>query len=123
MLLPPLGKVVLAVALAGAVTVSVPGSAPPAPERAESPSGFSADGSAQWTAEPSAATLANAAAPRRAEQFYFVLPDRFANGDTRNDTGGLGGDRLTTGLDPADKGFYHGGDLKGVAEHLDYIQN
>ncbi|MFI5495746.1 pullulanase-type alpha-1,6-glucosidase [Actinoplanes sp. NPDC051859] len=56
------------------------------------------------------------------EQFYFVLPDRFANGDTRNDRGGLAGDRLSTGYDPTDKGFYHGGDLQGVIERLDYIQ-
>nr|WP_245673997.1 pullulanase-type alpha-1,6-glucosidase [Actinoplanes rectilineatus] len=60
--------------------------------------------------------------PSGGEQFYFVLPDRFANGDPRNDTGGLTGDRLTTGLDPTDKGFYHGGDLKGVIDRLDYIQ-
>ncbi|MEU0371724.1 pullulanase-type alpha-1,6-glucosidase [Streptomyces sp. NPDC006283] len=56
------------------------------------------------------------------EQFYFVLPDRFANGDTRNDRGGLTGSRLTTGYDPTDKGFYQGGDLKGLTEKLDYIK-
>ncbi|WP_394297876.1 hypothetical protein, partial [Streptomyces globisporus] len=28
------------------------------------------------------------------EQFYFVLPDRFANGDASNDRGGLTGSRL-----------------------------
>ena len=27
-----------------------------------------------------------------------------------------------TGYDPTDKGFYHGGDLKGVIDKLDYIQ-
>ncbi|MBO0920636.1 pullulanase-type alpha-1,6-glucosidase [Cellulomonas sp. zg-ZUI222] len=56
------------------------------------------------------------------ESFYFVLTDRFANGDPTNDTGGLTGDRLTTGLDPTDKGFYHGGDLAGLRERLDYIE-
>ncbi|MFF3497707.1 pullulanase-type alpha-1,6-glucosidase [Streptomyces sp. NPDC003247] len=56
------------------------------------------------------------------EQFYFVLPDRFANGDTANDRGGLTGSRLTTGYDPTDKGFYQGGDLKGLTERLDYIK-
>ncbi|MDI6103514.1 pullulanase-type alpha-1,6-glucosidase [Actinoplanes sp. NEAU-A12] len=60
--------------------------------------------------------------PTSGEQFYFVLPDRFANGDAKNDKGGLSGDRLATGHDPADKGFYHGGDLKGVMDRLDYIQ-
>ncbi|MFI5932317.1 pullulanase-type alpha-1,6-glucosidase [Actinoplanes sp. NPDC051494] len=56
------------------------------------------------------------------EQFYFALPDRFADGNTANNRGGLGGDRLATGYDPADKGFYHGGDLQGVINRLDYIQ-
>ncbi|KUO13189.1 pullulanase-type alpha-1,6-glucosidase [Streptomyces sp. DSM 15324] len=56
------------------------------------------------------------------EQFYFVMPDRFANGDTTNDRGGLTGSRLTTGYDPTDKGFYQGGDLKGLTRRLDYIK-
>ncbi|MFF8968203.1 pullulanase-type alpha-1,6-glucosidase [Streptomyces sp. NPDC014995] len=56
------------------------------------------------------------------EQFYFVLPDRFANGDPANDKGGLTGSRLTTGYDPTDKGFYQGGDLKGLTKRLDYIK-
>jgi len=60
--------------------------------------------------------------PGAGESFYFVLTDRFANGDPANDTGGLTGDRLTTGLDPSDKGFYHGGDLAGLRERLDYIE-
>ncbi|MDG5804220.1 pullulanase-type alpha-1,6-glucosidase [Streptomyces ossamyceticus] len=56
------------------------------------------------------------------EQFYFVLPDRFANGDKSNDKGGLTGSRLATGYDPTDKGFYQGGDLKGLTQRLDYIK-
>lgn len=56
------------------------------------------------------------------EVIYFLLPDRFENGDPANDRGGLTGDRLKTGYDPAAKGFYHGGDLKGVIKRLDYIQ-
>ena len=56
------------------------------------------------------------------EVIYFVLPDRFENGDQANDRGGLGGDRLRHGFDPAHKGFYHGGDLKGLTRRLDYIQ-
>jgi glycosidase len=56
------------------------------------------------------------------EIVYFVLPDRFENGDSTNDSGGLGGGRLTTGFDPTHKGFYHGGDLKGLIARLDYIQ-
>jgi len=56
------------------------------------------------------------------EVIYFVLPDRFENGDSSNDRGGLKGGRLVTGFDPTSKGFYHGGDLKGLMKRLDYIQ-
>ncbi|MFJ3270183.1 pullulanase-type alpha-1,6-glucosidase [Streptomyces sp. NPDC086776] len=56
------------------------------------------------------------------EQFYFVMPDRFADGDSSNDRGGLTGSRLETGYDPTDKGFYQGGDLKGLTDRLDYIK-
>ncbi|GAA4941931.1 hypothetical protein GCM10023238_04620 [Streptomyces heliomycini] len=60
-------------------------------------------------------------APSR-EQFYLVLPDRFANGTTSNDEGGLTGGRSRTGHDPTDKHFYQGGDLRGLIEKLDYIK-
>ena len=56
------------------------------------------------------------------ERFYFVMADRFANGDPSNDTGGLTGGRSVTGLDPTDKAYYHGGDLAGLTEKLDYIK-
>jgi neopullulanase len=57
------------------------------------------------------------------EVIYFVLPDRFANGDPKNDTGGIKGDRLKHGFDPTHKGFYQGGDLKGLTQKLDYLQS
>ncbi|MFD6135319.1 pullulanase-type alpha-1,6-glucosidase [Isoptericola sp. NPDC060257] len=56
------------------------------------------------------------------ERFYFVMTDRFANGDDSNDTGGSDGDRLDHGFDPTDKGFYQGGDIAGLRERLDYIE-
>ena len=56
------------------------------------------------------------------QSFYFVMTDRFANGDTGNDTGGLQGDRYATGFDPSDTGYFQGGDLAGLRENLDYIQ-
>ena len=56
------------------------------------------------------------------EVIYFVLPDRFENGDPSNDRGGLKGDRLHTGFDPTSKAFYNGGDLKGLTSRLGYIQ-
>ncbi|MFI9805070.1 pullulanase-type alpha-1,6-glucosidase [Streptomyces sp. NPDC052301] len=75
-------------------------------------------------APPSDAALAAQPARRddTREQFYFVMPDRFANGDTSNDEGGLTGSRLSTGYDPTDKGFYQGGDLKGLTKRLNYIK-
>ena len=56
------------------------------------------------------------------EIIYFVLPDRFENGDTSNDLGGFTGDRLSHGFDPTSRGFYQGGDLAGLTRRLDYIQ-
>ena len=77
------------------------------------------------SAEPTDADRALAGdslrAPLTREQFYFVMADRFENGDPSNDTGGLGGDRLETGLDATDKGFFHGGDIAGISQRLDYI--
>ncbi|MHA7819788.1 MAG: alpha-amylase family glycosyl hydrolase [Erythrobacter sp.] len=60
--------------------------------------------------------------PPEDEVIYFVLPDRFANGDPGNDRGGIEGDALSHGFDPTHKGFYHGGDLAGLTEKLDYIE-
>ena len=55
-------------------------------------------------------------------QIYFVMTDRFANGDTSNDEAGLSGFSAVTGYDPTDIGYFHGGDLKGLTSKLDYIQ-
>ena len=55
-------------------------------------------------------------------QIYFVMTDRFFNADTSNDEAGLTGFPAVTGYDPADYGYFHGGDLKGLTEKLDYIQ-
>ncbi|PZO78116.1 MAG: alpha-amylase [Sphingomonas hengshuiensis] len=71
---------------------------------------------------PAAAQDFRARAPED-EVIYFVLPDRFENGDPSNDRGGMTGDRLVHGYDPTSKGFYHGGDLKGLTARLPYIQS
>ena len=47
---------------------------------------------------------------------YFVMTDRFANGDKTND------DQHRGELDPASGDKYSGGDLQGVIDKLDYIQ-
>ena len=60
--------------------------------------------------------------PPTDEIIYFVLPDRFDNGDASNDTGGIAGGRLQHGYDPTHRGFYHGGDLAGLTRRLDYLE-
>lgn len=54
--------------------------------------------------------------------FYFVLPDRFANGDQTNDEGSTTVLESNGGFNPRDKGYYHGGDLAGLTGKLDYLQ-
>lgn len=56
------------------------------------------------------------------ENFYFVMADRFANGDESNDTGGLGDDPLVSGFDPTRSNHYQGGDVAGLLERIDYIE-
>src|SRR5688572_18065197 len=60
--------------------------------------------------------------PGAGQTFYFVLADRFANGRTDNDNGGLTGGPNITGFDPTRISHYHGGDFAGLAARLDYLQ-
>ena len=57
------------------------------------------------------------------EVIYFLLPDRFANGSAANDHGGYPADPMISGHDPVNAEFYHGGDLAGVMQQLDYLQD
>ena len=61
------------------------------------------------------------------QDFYFVMADRFKNGSTANDNGGLPPgkteDPPTSGFDPTGKAWYHGGDLKGLQSELAYIKS
>lgn len=59
--------------------------------------------------------------PLAAESVYFVMTDRFENGDPSNDGGGLTGGRLGGGNDSTDIAYYHGGDFPGLTKHLSYI--
>ena len=62
-------------------------------------------------------------APVTDENFYFVMADRFENGDHRQrHRRDLRAARLQHGFDPTNKGFYNGGDLKGLLERIDYIR-
>ncbi len=53
-----------------------------------------------------------------ADAIYLVMPDRFSNGDPNNDEF----DFLDDKLDREDPYGRHGGDLKGIENHLDYIE-
>lgn len=50
---------------------------------------------------------------------YLVTPDRFANGDTENDSV----DSLTEKVDRSNPDGRHGGDLLGLQEHLSYLSD
>ena len=57
------------------------------------------------------------------ESIYFIMVDRFENGDPTNDNAGFIAGDPTGGFDPTDIGYWHGGDLKGVTKHLDYVKS
>lgn len=59
----------------------------------------------------------------RGEIVYFVMLDRFANGDPNNDTGGLGNNYRENGLLKSNDGFYHGGDIAGLTSKIAYIKS
>jgi glycosidase len=66
---------------------------------------------------PDAGLKLHVASPTWEEQIvYFMMTDRFANGDTANDN------QNKAEFDPTNPGKYSGGDLKGIIDHLDYIQ-
>jgi len=60
--------------------------------------------------------------PAQDEVLYFVMPDRFEDGDPGNNTGGIAGDPRINGFLPTDGRFFHGGDLAGLQAKLDYIE-
>lgn len=52
------------------------------------------------------------------DAMYLIMPDRFADGDPVND-------KISEFHDPDDRSAarsYHGGDLHGIEDHLDYLQ-
>ncbi len=50
---------------------------------------------------------------------YLIMPDRFANGDPTNDEPA----EFPSSYDRAKARAYHGGDLRGVREHLPYLKD
>ncbi len=55
-----------------------------------------------------------------ADAIYLIVPDRFANGDSTNDVVGQMKENKTDRNFP---GGRHGGDIRGIINHLDYIQD
>lgn len=53
------------------------------------------------------------------DAIYLITPDRFVNGDPKNDE--VKG--MREGLNRAFKGGRHGGDIEGIRKSLDYIQD
>lgn len=58
----------------------------------------------------------------RDDIFYFVLPDRFYNGNPANDNGSNEHAISKGGFNPEDKFGFHGGDIAGVEQKLDYLK-
>jgi glycosidase len=54
-----------------------------------------------------------------ADAVYLIMPDRFANGDPANDEPAEAPGSHDRTKDRA----YHGGDLRGIREHLDYLKD
>jgi glycosidase len=66
----------------------------------------------------------SARSPRLGEIIYFLLPDRFNDGDPSNNSGrSASADPNESGFDPANPDFFHGGDLQGVTAKLDYLHD
>ena len=53
------------------------------------------------------------------DTIYLITPDRFANGDRGNDRA----PGVLDEYDPSNVRMRHGGDLRGIIDHLDYIQD
>ncbi|GAA0134850.1 hypothetical protein YSY43_16900 [Paenibacillus sp. YSY-4.3] len=51
-------------------------------------------------------------------RIYFLLTDRFYNGDPTNDNP----NQIPGSYDPAQPEAYHGGDIRGVIQKLDYLE-
>jgi len=54
-----------------------------------------------------------------ADSIYLIMPDRFANGEPANDEPA----EAPGSHNRAKARAYHGGDLRGIREHLDYFKN
>lgn len=53
----------------------------------------------------------------QSDVLYLITPDRYANGNPANDSL----EEMTEKLNRSNPGGRHGGDIKGISDHLDYI--
>jgi glycosidase len=57
--------------------------------------------------------------PIAGDTFYFVMTDRYRDGDPSNNTGGAFGDAGQTGYLPESESYFHGGDFAGLTGRCD----
>lgn len=85
--------------------------------------GLSAGAGAAAAADGPGPSASLAAAPVRSpiasDAFYFVMTDRYRDGDPGNNSGGIAGDYRKTGYLPVSDAYYHGGDLAGLTGNCD----
>ena len=72
--------------------------------------------SAPTSAQASAMASSSYRSAMADDNIYFVLTDRYKNGNTANDRMGLSGSREVTAFDPTSTAYYHGGDLAGLTD-------
>lgn len=101
-------RVAMAAILAAAVACATPSATAPGPQ---APASASSAATVAPAPKAPAAPPAMRASRWADEILYFVLVDRFADGDPSNNMD----------VDIHDKGHFHGGDLKGLTAHLDEI--
>ncbi len=72
-------------------------------------------------ADDSLAALAapSVRSPIAQDTFYFVMTDRYRDGNPANNTGGVSGPLSVTGFEPGSESYYHGGDLAGLTGRCD----
>ncbi|MEK7718229.1 MAG: cyclomaltodextrinase N-terminal domain-containing protein [Bacteroidota bacterium] len=71
----------------------------------------------QYELKARAAGSANRIGFNSSDVLYLIMPDRFANGDPSNDSKPEMADKLNR----TEQYGRHGGDIKGMLDHLDYV--
>lgn len=103
--------------LGGGLPAPAPAPPPPEPPEPAAPPPVP-DNPAPGAPEPPVGPAPGESAPATGPSsdlgpIYFLLVDRFANGDRSNDGA----------IDLSDPAAFHGGDLQGVLDHLDHLQD